>query len=63
MSRSLDIKITVRTLREREPSALLCQVSAGGSIDPFVYRSDGTDYLVWKADGRAGNHRRYSQHA
>ncbi len=32
----------------------LCQVSAGGSIDPFVYRSDGTDYLVWKADGEGG---------
>jgi hypothetical protein len=32
----------------------LCQVSAGGSIDPFVYRYDGTDYLVWKADGEGG---------
>jgi beta-xylosidase len=32
----------------------LCQVSAGGSIDPSVYRSDGTDYLVWKADGEGG---------
>ena len=31
-----------------------CQVSAGGSIDPFVYRSEGTDYLVWKADGEGG---------
>ena len=29
----------------------LCQVSAGGSIDPSVYRSEGADYLVWKADG------------
>ncbi len=32
----------------------LCQVSAGGSIDPSVYQSDGTDYLVWKADGEGG---------
>jgi beta-xylosidase len=33
---------------------LLCQVSAGGSIDPSVYRFDGADYLVWKADGEGG---------
>ena len=32
----------------------LCQVSAGGSIDPSVYRSEGTDYLVWKSDGEGG---------
>ena len=32
----------------------LCQVSAGGSIDPSVYRFEGTDYLVWKADGEGG---------
>ena len=29
----------------------LCQPSAGGSIDPSVYRSGGADYLVWKSDG------------
>ena len=38
----------------------LCQVSAGGSIDPSVYRSEGTDYLVGKLMARAGNRRRYS---
>jgi beta-xylosidase len=32
----------------------LCQASAGGSLDPSVYRSEGTDYLVWKADGEGG---------
>jgi beta-xylosidase len=32
----------------------LCQSGAGGSIDPSVYQSDGTDYLVWKADGEGG---------
>ncbi len=32
----------------------LCQVSAGGSIDPSLYRAGGTDYLVWKQDGEGG---------
>jgi beta-xylosidase len=31
-----------------------CQVSAGGSIDPSLYRIDGTNYLVWKGDGENG---------
>jgi hypothetical protein len=32
----------------------LCQVAAGGSIDPSLYRFEGSDYLVWKGDGEAG---------
>jgi beta-xylosidase len=32
----------------------MCQLGAGGSIDPSVYRFEGTDYLVWKSDGEAG---------
>jgi beta-xylosidase len=32
----------------------LCQVSAGGSIDPSVYRFEGADYLIWKRDGETG---------
>jgi hypothetical protein len=32
----------------------LCQVSLGGSIDPYLFADNGTDYLVWKSDGAAG---------
>ena len=32
----------------------LCQTSAGGAIDPFVYAGRGADYLVWKSDGETG---------
>jgi beta-xylosidase len=32
----------------------LCQVSEGGSIDPYLYRTGGNDYLVWKEDGESG---------
>jgi GH43 family beta-xylosidase len=32
----------------------ICQVSLGGSIDPYVFRDSGTDYLIWKSDGANG---------
>ena len=32
----------------------LCQTALGGSIDPFVFVDNGTDYLLWKSDGANG---------
>jgi beta-xylosidase len=36
------------------PEPLVCQADLGGSIDPHPFvDSDGTPYLLWKADGNA----------
>jgi beta-xylosidase len=32
----------------------LCQTSAGGVIDAFVYAGHDADYLLWKSDGETG---------
>jgi beta-xylosidase len=33
----------------------LCQTSLGGSIDPYVFTTAGTSYLIWKSDGANGS--------
>src|SRR5665213_2063116 len=35
-------------------SPYLCQTALGGSIDPYVFADNGTDYLLWKSDGANG---------
>jgi beta-xylosidase len=37
------------------PRPFLCQASLGGSIDPYVFASGGTSYLIWKSDGENGS--------
>jgi beta-xylosidase len=32
---------------------MLCQPSLGGSIDPSLVNSSGTEYLIWKSDGNS----------
>jgi hypothetical protein len=39
---------------DRSDRPFLCQTSFGGSIDPYVFADDGSDYLVWKSDGANG---------
>lgn len=43
---------------DRRVGPILCQVSMGGSIDPYVFRNrDGARYLYWKNDGNCCGNR------
>jgi beta-xylosidase len=39
---------------DHSTSPFLCQITLGGSIDPYVFSDGGLDYLVWKSDGSGG---------
>jgi beta-xylosidase len=39
---------------DRADHPFLCQAALGGSIDPYVFTTGGTNYLIWKSDGANG---------
>jgi len=39
---------------DSDAQPFLCQSALGGSIDPYVFVSGGSSYLIWKSDGENG---------